>query len=212
MTRRALVIAGPSAVGKTSTADFLVAMGKGYELVRSVTTRAPRDDEYKDEYIYISREEFFQLKASGELLEDMEYGGEFYGTPIGEIERIFEKGGKPLLILDMNGVRSLRARELSFSVFAVYLYDDINVIEKRLYKREIGCTPTIEGFVSFIKRKTANIKDYISIRENHKLFDAFYKNERLALSANEIDALYRAGATFPTEDIAQSLFESVLSK
>jgi len=207
-----LVLAGPSAVGKTSIAELLIKNDSGYELVRSVTTRAPRGDERDGEYIYLSRNEFSDLKSSGGLLEDMEYGSELYGTPLGEIERIFSLGKVPLLILDMNGIRSLRERELDFSVYAIYVYDDINVIEKRLYERELGNGPTIEGFESFIKRKTANIKDYLSLTDNYVLFDAFYKNVSLDEASRELDAIFRTGRKDICDKIAKELHDSVLSK
>ena len=177
--RSILVIAGPSAVGKTSIAELMVNSGAGYELIRSVTTRAPRGNERDGEYIYVSREEFLKIKASGGFVEDMEYGKELYGTPYGEIERIFSNGDTPLLILDIQGVNSLRKREFDFSVYSVYVYEDVNVIEKRLYERELGGEISIEGFESFMKRKTANIKDYLSLSENYSLFDAFVRNENL---------------------------------
>lgn len=204
-----LVIAGPSAVGKTSIAELMISSDLGYELVRSVTTRAKREDSHSDEYIYLSYDEFLNLKESGGLLEDMEYGGELYGTPLGEIERIFSTGKTPLLILDMNGIRSLRARKLDFSVFAIYLYDDLNVIEKRLYEREIGGEPSIEGFESFMKRKNANIRDYISLKENHSLFDCFFKNEDLEASASEINRIFKGAIPSDTEKIALELSKSI---
>ena len=105
-----LVIAGASAVGKTTVGTLLVESGK-FELVRSVTTREMRGDAFGSEYIYLTRDEFLKLVSDGGVLEYTEYAGNLYGTPRSEIERIVGEGKTPLLILDLNGVKSLSAAE-----------------------------------------------------------------------------------------------------
>ena len=96
MERRILVLAGPSAVGKTSIAEDILSKSGEYVFIRSATTRKPRNDAYRDEYVYMSKEEFLKISQSGGFLEFMEYSSEFYGTPRGEIDSAFEKGKIPL--------------------------------------------------------------------------------------------------------------------
>ena len=85
-----LILAGPSAVGKTTVADYILKSYPSFSLVRSATTRAKRGDGHDAEYIYLSREEFNARLLSGKMLEHTEYANEMYGTPASEIERIFD--------------------------------------------------------------------------------------------------------------------------
>ncbi len=168
-----LVIAGASAVGKTTVAHSLIESG-GFELVRSVTTREMRADSFSAEYIYATREEFEKLIGDGGVLEHTEYAGHLYGTPRSEIERISASGKTPLLILDLNGVRSFSSAE-GIAPCAVYLYDGLNVMERRLYERYLGTSPTADGLKKFFSRKEQNISDYLEIESYAPHFYRFVK-------------------------------------
>ena len=100
MTERicALVLAGPSGGGKTTVMNELVGSDYGFELVRSATTREKRGDGNDGEYIYLSKDEFSGQIKAGKMLEFTEYGGNLYGTPHSEIERIVKEDKIPLLI------------------------------------------------------------------------------------------------------------------
>ena len=99
---RILVLAGPSAVGKTTVMKEILSHSSRFEFMRSATTRAPRSDGNDSEYVYLSKEEFKAQIVSGEMLEYTEFGGNFYGTPISELKRASALGKTPLLILDIN--------------------------------------------------------------------------------------------------------------
>ncbi len=172
-----LILAGASGVGKTTLAMKLLSEDAKFSYVRSATTRAPRGDGHDAEYIYLSKEEFSKKAESGEMLEWMEYGGKLYGTPRSEIDRIFSEGKTPLLVLDLVGVEALKSAKPDFGVFAFYIYESLDEIEKRLYQRELGEEKTVDGLEAFMRRKTANIRDYLSLPEKAQCFDAFIKNE-----------------------------------
>ena len=160
MNKKSLVIiAGPSAVGKTTIAHAILKLDPRVEFVRSVTTRAKRGDAFDDEYLYITREEFLSLIPVGGVLEHTEYAGSLYGTPRSEVERITGEGRIPLLVLDTTGVESI-SRFDDIATCGVYVYDDINVMEERLYARFLGASPTTEGLRKFASRKEQNVADY----------------------------------------------------
>ncbi len=184
-----LILTGASGVGKTTLAMRLLDSG-GFSYVRSATTRGKRGDIHDDEYIYLSREEFLSRVSSGEMLEHMEYGGNLYGTPRAELDRIFAEGKVPLLVLDLVGVKSFRALKTDFRVIAFYIYDSLNEIEKRLYKRELAAAPTIDRLEAFAKRKEANIRDYLLLDELSDAFDSFIRNSDLDEAFSEIKRIY----------------------
>ena len=158
MSVKILIIAGASAVGKTVVASRLMELDPSFRLIRSATTRLPRGDGHDSEYLYYSREEFLSAVKKGEMLEYMEYSGELYGTPRAELVRVSGEGYTPLLILDLNGVESLNNAE-GVEPMSVYIYDDINKIEQRLYDRYLN-PPSAKGLSSFVARKKQKYRGF----------------------------------------------------
>ena len=202
--KKILIIAGPSGVGKTTVAQRIIDKFGRYCETRSMTTRSPRGDAHDSEYIYVTRAEFSEHYKNGALLEMMEYNGNFYGTPHSEIVRIFGEGKTPLLVLDLEGVKSFRNRAFDFSPIIFYIWDELNVIEKRLYTRDLS-EPTAEKLSSFIDRVTHNRADYKEMPEIAHLFNAFVKNESIDDCAEEIVSLFEAFSVSDTVDVQSNL-------
>lgn len=171
-----LIIAGPSAVGKTTVAHRMLELDGRYEFVRSVTTRPARADQFDSEYIYITDAEFKALIQNGGVLEHTEYAGNFYGTPRSEIDRITAGGKVPLLILDINGVTSLYENKGDISPCGVYIYDDINVMETRLFERYKDDIDSPETQRRLNSRRNQNVLDYSEMPRRQEVFYAFTRN------------------------------------
>ncbi len=168
---KALILAGPSAVGKTTVAMLMEKYG--FEIIRSATTRAPRGDGKDDEYIYISREDFLGRISRGEMLEHTEFAGNLYGTPKSEVDRVIAEGKLPLMILDLCGVRSLTSKTFDFRVVSVYIWDYPSVIEERLRLRYEGSE---EGMRRLKGRLCENDNFNKVILSEEIPFDAFVRN------------------------------------
>ena len=171
-----LIIAGPSAVGKTTIAWEMLKKDDRFEFVRSATTREVRGDSYSSEYIYITREEFEELIRTGGVLEYTEYAGAYYGTPRSEITRIHAAGKIPLLILDVVGVHSLMEKD-DLSVCGIYVYDDIKVMQGRIFERYLGNGEDPDGRRRYESRKRQNEEDYRNLPSIIGDFYALVKNE-----------------------------------
>ena len=176
MRKNILIIAGPSAVGKTTVAHRMLELDDRFEFVRSVTTRARRQDAFDNEYIYITDDEFRHLIATGGVLEHTEYAGNFYGTPRSEIDRITSEGKIPLLILDINGVGSLYRNKGDIYPCGVYVYDDIDVMEERLRLRYADDWESEDSRRKFNSRREQNIVDYKGIQDSSSVFYSFVRN------------------------------------
>ena len=91
-----IIISGPSGVGKGTVRNYFMN-DESLKLVYSIsmTTRSPRAGEQDGvDYIFSTREEFEKAIQNGELLEWAEFVGNYYGTPIAQVEKLREEGEK----------------------------------------------------------------------------------------------------------------------
>ena len=196
-----IVIAGPSAVGKTTISDEIIRQSANFTVLRSATTRAPRGDEHDAEYLYFSRPDFERTIAAGDMLEHTEYSGALYGTPRSELRRAELEGKLPILILDLAGVKSLRESEYAERAVFVYLYDELNTLEERLYARYMT-PPSISGLTKFVKRKEQNIADYLDFEKHAPLFDLILSNAK-PVCETAAELLAAMSGNLPEQDKAQ---------
>lgn len=214
-----LIIAGPSAVGKTTVAHRMLELDSRYEFVRSVTTRPRRADQFDNEYIYITEEEFLHLIETAGVLEHTLYAGSFYGTPRSEIDRITSEGKIPLLILDINGVESLSKNKGDISPCGVYIYDDIDTMEQRLRARYANDWDNPESQRRYNSRSRQNRVDYSEFPIHEPYFYALVRNcssvDSCAEKINEIFAAFCSGVeknNEQTKQLAMSLQSAAKGK
>ena len=170
-----LVIAGPSGAGKTVVATAIVNSHPEFTFLRSGTTRAKRGDAHDDEYLYYTEEEFKAAIANGEMAEHAVYGGNMYGTPNSELDRAFSEGKTPLLVIDLNGVKSL-ALHPKYSACNLYIYTDFDVIEGRLKARYFGENEKPDSQKNFDSRRAQNVTDWIGLSDYENYIHAFIEN------------------------------------
>ncbi|MED5815438.1 guanylate kinase [Mycolicibacterium sp. 050232] len=110
-TAPVVVLAGPSAVGKSTVVRCLRERLPDLYFSVSVTTRAPRPGEVDGvDYTFVSAERFQQLIDEGELLEWAEIHGGLHrsGTPAQPV-RDATRAGHPVLIeVDLAGARAVK--------------------------------------------------------------------------------------------------------
>ena len=109
-TRRLVVLAGPTAVGKGTVAAFVRDYHPDVWISVSVTTRTPRPGEVDGvHYHFVGEETFSEMLAKGEFLESATvHGRARYGTPRTPVLDALAAGRKPLLEIDLQGARQVR--------------------------------------------------------------------------------------------------------
>ena len=172
-----LVIAGPSGAGKTVVATSIVNSHPEFTFLRSGTTRPKRGDAHDDEYLYYTVEEFEAAVANGEMAEHAIYGGNMYGTPNSELDRAFGEGKTPLLVIDLNGVKSL-ALHPKYSACNVYIYTDLDELESRLRARYFGENEKPDSEKNFTSRMTQNLNDWRDLSDYEDYIHKFIENNR----------------------------------
>ncbi|WP_271983866.1 guanylate kinase [Pseudoclavibacter terrae] len=109
---RLVVLAGPTAVGKGTVANYIREHYPEVELSVSATTRAPRPGEVDGiNYHFTDDDGFDRLVADEQLLEYATVHNAFrYGTPRGPIDDAISSGRSVLLEIDIQGARQVRSR------------------------------------------------------------------------------------------------------
>ena len=115
------------------------------------------------------------MKEQGLLLEYMEYAGNMYGTPKSELERVWQEGKIPCLILDLTGVKSLSIID-GLDVCFIYVYTDLFTAEERLYERFLNSDRSPKELTAFVKRKERNVADFMNFGEYDHLFYGYIHN------------------------------------
>lgn len=109
---RLVVLAGPSAVGKSTVVRLLRARVPDLHFSVSATTRDPRPGEVDGvDYHFVTRAEFDRMIDAGDLLEwaDIHGGLQRSGTPAQPVRDALAAGRPVLVEVDLAGARSVRA-------------------------------------------------------------------------------------------------------
>ena len=108
---RLVVLAGPSAVGKSTVVSRLRGDVPDLYFSVSMTTRAPRPGEVDGtDYFFVSPEDFQSRIDAGEMLEwaDIHGGLQRSGTPAGPVQEALEAGRPVLVEVDLVGARNIK--------------------------------------------------------------------------------------------------------
>ncbi|EHK84693.1 guanylate kinase [Rhodococcus pyridinivorans] len=107
-----MVLAGPSAVGKSTVVCLLRSRIPDLHFSVSATTRDPRPGEVDGvDYHFVGRAEFDRMIEAGELLEwaDIHGGLQRSGTPAKPVLDALAEGHPVLVEVDLAGARAVRA-------------------------------------------------------------------------------------------------------
>ena len=108
---RLVVLAGPSAVGKSTVVHRLITDVPDLYFSVSMTTRAPRPGEVDgQDYFFVSPADFQDRIDAGEMLEwaDIHGGLQRSGTPAGPIQEALDAGRPVLAEVDLAGARNIK--------------------------------------------------------------------------------------------------------
>ena len=108
---RLVVLAGPSAVGKSTVVSRLRGEVPDLYFSVSMTTRAPRPGEVDgQDYFFVTPDAFQGRIDRGEMLEwaDIHGGLQRSGTPAGPVREAMDSGRPVLVEVDLAGARNIK--------------------------------------------------------------------------------------------------------
>jgi guanylate kinase len=154
------IVSAPSGTGKTTVVERLVKVTARLKLSRSYTSRAPRKDEADGvDYNFVSRERFEAMIANSEFLEHADVFGNLYGTHAGDTVRCLESGDDVVLVIDVQGARTVRAVGLPHVAIFV-LPPSCEVLEKRLRGRSKDSEDAIRKRLEVAREEVSAFEEY----------------------------------------------------
>ncbi len=177
-----IIIAAPSGAGKTSIVRCLLErLPEQLAFSVSCTTRSPRPGETDGKEYHFTTVESFESKiAKDELAEwEMVYFGKYYGTPISELERIWQLGKTPLLDIDVKGGLNIRKRYPESSLAIFIDPPSLTELSRRLHARG---TETPESLDARLNKATYEMSfkgEFDHVILNDELDKACHETEKL---------------------------------
>jgi guanylate kinase len=163
------VVSAPSATGKTTVVDRLVAICQRLERSRSYTSRAARAGEQQGvDYNFISREAFEDLIDRDAFLEWADVFGNLYGTARHDTERLLETGVDLVLVIDVQGARLVRAR-MPEAVSIFVLPPSFQALERRLRDRSKDSEAAIARRLATAQSEVSAVEEYDYVVVNDDL-------------------------------------------
>ncbi len=176
---RLVILSGPSGVGKDTVINTWREKNPRVERVVAYTTRAPRTGEQEGiDYHFVSPERFHELAADGAFLEHKEVHGNWYATPLRDMEQMLAEGKIAILKIDVQG--ALSVMELRPDAFSVFLLPPSwDELERRIRGRGTEDAATIE-------KRLRNATEELGFADRYRFQ---VTNDDLDRAVSELEAL-----------------------
>ena len=195
-----IVLSGPSGSGKGTVRAQVMQRGD-FAFSVSATTRAPREGERDGvDYYYITREQFEERIANGDMLEYTEYNGNYYGTPLKEALEVIESGRNLILEIEVEGAMNVK-RQYPDAVLILLLPPTFAEQEKRLRGRATETEEVIRGRLERTREEMKFVSEYDYIVYNREGGIDECADEMLAIVRSERCAAKRQS------DVTKRYFE-----
>lgn len=164
-----IVLSGPSGVGKATVRKALFkSPDHKFTYSVSMTTRKPREGEVDgQDYYFISEEEFLQRIKEGRFLEYAKFVGNYYGTPMEQVQQMIDQGDEVVLEIEVEGAMQVKAK-MPDAVLVFIAPPTYGALKTRLLRRGTETEDIIMERISKAHRELtlAAGYDYIVINDD----------------------------------------------
>ncbi|AEV95323.1 guanylate kinase [Pediococcus claussenii] len=172
-----IVLSGPSGVGKGTVRKAIFEQkDNDFQYSISMTTRQPRNGEVNGEdYFFVSKSDFEDKIAHGQMLEYAKYVDNYYGTPLQYVNQTLDSGKDVFLEIEVNGARQVREK-MPDGVFIFLTPPDLVELKQRIINRGTEDMATID------KRMGKAVDEIKTMRD----YDYAVVNDDLVVAVDEI--------------------------
>lgn len=150
-----VIVTGPSAVGKTTVVNALLAQMPPATRLITMTSRAPRPHETDGrDYYFVSAAEFRARIANGDFLEWAESYGHYYGSSRSKLAELLARHQIVVGVLDFQGARTVMGLMPECRVIAL-APGAIADLRRRLVSRDGVLTPEARRRLARVKEELA---------------------------------------------------------
>jgi len=163
-----IVFSGPSGVGKGTMLARYMQGREGICYSTSATTRAPRPGEADGvQYHFMTRQQFQELIAQGQMLEYARYNGNYYGTPRRFVEEKLAAGQDVVLEIEVQGAAQIRAA-CPDALFVFILPPNFAALRQRLTARGTEDDTAVQNrlLTAMTELRQAGNYDYVIVNDD----------------------------------------------
>lgn len=133
----AVIVAGPSGVGKTSMCQGVLRADSGVRRCVTTTTRPPRDDEVEGlARHFVTVAQFEAMQKRGDFVESAEVHGHLYGATFDAVAKAMSGGQVMLMDVDVQGVAAWKKVLGDRCVTVFVVPPSLDVLAERLNARQ----------------------------------------------------------------------------
>lgn len=155
-----VVVSGSSGVGKGTILKKLVRDNDNIKFAISATTRKPREGEVDGvDYFFKTVDEFKEMIDKGELVEWVNYCGNFYGKSKKYIEEMSKKGYDLIIEVEVEGAKNIK-KVYPDSVSVFILPPSFEELEERLKNRGTETPESIKRRLTRALEEQKEVQNY----------------------------------------------------
>ncbi len=157
VSKKIIVLAGPSGVGKSTLANILLNHSDRFKFSVSATTRPMRlGEQNAKDYYFFSEEEFTKRKDNNEFIEWEEvYKGRYYGTLHSEVSQIIDLGNIAIFDIDVLGALNIKKKYGDQAYIVFIKPESIDALQNRLRNRATDSAEDINMRIARFEKELA---------------------------------------------------------
>jgi guanylate kinase len=188
------IVSAPSGAGKTTLVERLVEQTPNLRMSRSYTSRAARAGEADGvDYNFVTRDRFEAMAEADQFLEWADVFGNLYGTGAADTDRLLATGDDVVLVIDVQGARSVRARSIPTTGVFV-MPPSFAVLEQRLRGRSKDSEQAIQRRLQVARDEVASFAEYDYVVVNDDIGTAVERLRSIVVAERACLARMRATA------------------
>jgi guanylate kinase len=168
---RLFVLSAPSGTGKDAVLARLRERMPDVRVVVTCTTRQRRPEEADGvHYQFVSEAEFLAMRGRGDLLEDVQYAGHYYGVPAAPVREAVAAGQDVLLKVEVHGAAIVKLQAPG-AVLVFLAPPSVEELQRRLERaqreRGVSSAADFQNRLVQAQRELACIPGYDYLIVNH---------------------------------------------